>query len=196
VGGRGSDLHLKINPEADVGTPGGDHDARMTTTDYLIDSVLVLLVLLQIKERTLTTKTLVRPLLIVGIAVANYLHGIPTAGNDLVLVAILALVGGAIGLASAQTVLMRVADGDVLAHAGWASGFFWVLGMGSRFAFIYWITHSGASSIGHFSTQHGITASAWTVALLAMAVCEVASRSVLMAVRRQRLQDRGAFQLA
>ncbi len=67
----------------------------MTTTDYLIDSVLVLLVLLQIKERTLTTKTLIRPLLIVGIAVANYLRGVPTAGNDLVLVAILAIVGGA-----------------------------------------------------------------------------------------------------
>jgi hypothetical protein len=169
----------------------------MTTTDYLIDSVLVLLVLLQIKERSLTTKTLVRPLVIVGIAVANYLHGIPTAGNDLVLVAILALVGGAIGLASAETVLMRVgADGDVLARAGWASAFFWVLGMGSRFAFIFWITHSGSSSIAHFSAQHSITGSAWTVALLAMAVCEVASRSLVMAVRRQRLQGRRSLQLA
>ncbi|MGA9857342.1 MAG: hypothetical protein WBQ18_05725 [Solirubrobacteraceae bacterium] len=169
----------------------------MTTTDYLIDSLLVLLVLLQIKERTLTTKTLVRPLVIIGIAVANYLHGIPTAGNDLVLVAILALVGGAIGLASAQTVLMRVgADGDVLARAGWGSGFLWVLGMGSRFAFIYWITHTGGSSIAQFSAQHAITPSAWTVALLAMALFEVASRSMLLAVRRQRLQGRRAFQLA
>jgi hypothetical protein len=186
-----------INPEADVRTRRGDHDAPMTTTDYLIDSVLVLLVLLQIKEQTLTTKTLVRPLVIVGIAVATYLHGIPTAGNDLVLVAILALVGTAIGLASAQTVLMRVgAGGDVLARAGWASGFFWVLGMGSRFAFIYWITHTGTSSIAHFSAQHAITGSAWTVALLAMAACEVASRSALMAVRRQRLEGRRALQLA
>jgi hypothetical protein len=169
----------------------------MTTTDYLIDSTLVLLVLLQIKERTLTTKSLVRPLVIVGIAVANYLHGIPTAGNDLVLVAILALVGSAIGLASAQTVFMRVgAGGDVLARAGWASGFFWVLGMGSRFAFIYWITHAGHSSIAQFSAQHAITGSAWTVALLAMAVCEVASRSALMMIRRQRLQGSGALQLA
>ncbi len=169
----------------------------MTTTDYLIDSLLVLLVLLQIKERTLTTKTLIRPLVIVGIAVANYLHGIPTAGNDLVLIFILAVVGVSIGLASAQTVLMRVgADGDVLARAGWASGFFWVLGMGSRFAFIYWITHSGHSSIGQFSAQHAITASAWTVALLAMALCEVVSRSALMAVRRQRMQGGRALQLA
>jgi hypothetical protein len=197
VGGGSGDLHLKINLDADVRTRRGDHDAPMTTTDYLIDSVLVLLVLLQIKERTLTTKTLVRPLVIVGIAAANYLHGIPTAGNDVVVVAILALVGSAIGLASAQTVLMRVgAGGNVLARAGWASGFFWVLGMGSRFAFIYWITHSGGSSIAHFSAEHAITANAWTVSLLAMAVCEVVSRSVLMAVRRQRLEDRRALQLA
>ena len=33
----------------------------MTTFDYIIDSALVLLVLLQIKERPLTNKTLVRP---------------------------------------------------------------------------------------------------------------------------------------
>ena len=165
MGGWGRDLHLKINPDADVGTGLGEHDAPMTTTDYLIDSTLVLLVLLQIKERTLTTKALVRPLVIVGIAVANYLHGIPTAGNDLVLVTILALVGSAIGLASAQTVIMRVgSDGEVLARAGWASAIFWVLGMGSRFAFIYWITHTGGSSIAHFSAQHAITGSAWTVA--------------------------------
>lgn len=169
----------------------------MTTTDYLIDSVLVLLVLLQIRERTLTTKTLIRPLLIVGIAVANYLRGVPTAGNDLVLVAILAIVGGAIGLASAQTVIMRGGpDGEVLARAGWASAFFWVLGMGSRFAFIFWITHSGAASIADFSGQHAITGSAWTVALLAMAVCEVVARSALMAARRQRLHGRRAFEFA
>lgn len=197
MGGEGRDLHLKINPDADVRTRGSDHHGLMTTTDYLIDSLLVLLVLLQIKERTLTTKTLIRPLVIVAIAAANYLHGVPTTGNDLILVVILALTGGAIGLASAQTVIMRLGpDGEVLARAGWASGFFWVLGMGSRFGFIFWITHSGASTLGQFSLQHAITGNAWTVALLAMAVCEVASRSALMAARRQRLQGRRAFQLA
>jgi hypothetical protein len=169
----------------------------MTTTDYLIDSLLVLLVLLQLKERALTTKAIVRPLVIVAVAAANYVHGVPTAGNDLVLIAILAITGGAIGVASAQTMIMRAGSGDeVLARAGWASAFFWVLGMGSRFAFIFWITHSGASTVGQFGAQHGITASAWTVALLAMAVCEVTARSALMAARRQRLQGRPAFQLA
>jgi len=162
----------------------------MSTTDYLIDSTLVLLVLLQIWERPLTTRTLIRPLLIVGIAVVNYLHGIPTAGNDLVLVGALALLGTTIGAASGQTVLMRRgSDGQVLARAGWASGFFWVLGMGSRFAFIYWITHSGRATLTTFSVQHSITSgAAWTVALLAMAVCETLARSLVMALRRHQLE--------
>jgi hypothetical protein len=170
----------------------------MTTTDYIIDSLLVLLVLTQIKERSLTTKSLIRPLVLVGVAVLNYLHGIPTAGNDLVLVAALASLGALIGIASAYTLKMRAGDdGEVLARAGWASAFFWVLGMGSRFAFIVWITHGGVGTIAHFSTQHSITShEAWTVALLAMAVFEVAGRTALVALRRNQLQDAGAMQLA
>ncbi len=170
----------------------------MTTTDYLIDSVLVLLVLLQIKERPLTTHALVRPLIVVSVAVVTYLHGIPTAGNDLVLVGTLALLGLAIGVASGQTVLMRRgSDGDVLARSGWASGAFWVLGMGSRFAFAIWISHGGAATIGQISAQHAITTGeAWTAALLAMAVFEVCGRSLVQAGRRHRLQAVPAHELA
>jgi hypothetical protein len=170
----------------------------MSTTDYLIDSLLVLLVLLQIKERRLTTKTLVRPIVIVGVAVVNYFHSIPTAGNDLVLITVLALVGLTIGVASGVAVLMRRdADGDVLARSGWASSFFWVLGMGSRFAFLIWITHAGAPSIASFSASHSITgAAAWTDALLAMAVLEVLGRSLTMGLRRRQLQVIGAPTLA
>lgn len=167
----------------------------MTFTDYLIDSALVLLVLMQIRERRLTTKSLVRPLVIVAIAVANYLHGIPTAGNDLVLVAVLGLLGLLIGVASGQAVLMRRgADGDVLARAGWASAFFWVLGMGSRFAFLIWINNGGAATIGHFSATHSITGGeAWTAALVAMVVCEVAGRALVQAIRRQQLVGAPAY---
>jgi hypothetical protein len=184
------DFHPAIHPGADVQTGRSDDDGRMTTTDYLIDSALVLLVLLQIKERPLTTHALVRPLIIVAIAAVTYVHGIPTAGNDLVLVALLALLGLGIGVASGQTVLMRRGPGgEVLARSGWASGVFWVLGMGSRFAFAVWVSHGGAATIGQFSAQHAITSGeAWTVALLAMAVFEVCGRSLVQAARRQRLQ--------
>ena len=161
----------------------------MTTTDYILDSALVLLVLIQIPERRLTTKALVRPMVILAVAVANYFHGIPTAGNDLVLIGAVALIGLLIGVASGQAVLMRREDGEVLARSGWASGLFWVLGMGSRFAFAVWISHGGAVTVGQFSAEHSITsAQAWTVALLAMAVFEVSGRSLVIAARRRQLQ--------
>jgi hypothetical protein len=188
----GRRFNLRINPDAHVGWAPGDDDGRMTTTDYLIDSALVLLVLLQIKERTLTTQALVRPLIIVAVAVVNYLHGIPTAGNDLVLVGVLALLGLSIGVASGQTVMMRLGrDGGVLARAGWASAIFWVLGMGSRFAFAVWVAHGGASVVGRFSAQHAITSGqAWTAALLAMAVFEVWGRTLVLAARRHQIEQR------
>jgi hypothetical protein len=161
----------------------------MTISDYLIDSALVLLVLLQIRGHELTTRQLVRPLIILGIAIVSYLHGIPTAGNDLVLVGILAVVGGLIGVASGATVIFhRTDDGRVMFRAAWLSAFFWVLGMGSRFAFAYWSSHGGSGSIGHFSASHSITSGeAWTVALLAMACCEVLGRTAVLANRRREL---------
>jgi hypothetical protein len=193
----GAHFHPRIDPRADVRSAFTDDDAPMTFIDYLIDSALVLLVLLQIKERKLTAKALVRPVVIVAIAVANYVHGIPTAGNDLVLVVVLGLVGLLIGVASGQAVIMRRdADGEVLARAAWLSGFFWVLGMGSRFAFLIWVNNGGAATIGHFSATHSITSGeAWTVALLAMAVFEVCGRSLVMALRRQALVGRVAPEL-
>ena len=170
----------------------------MSTSDYLIDSALVLLVLLQIKERELTPMQLIRPVVILGIAIVSYLHGIPTAGNDLVLVGVLALVGGLIGVASGATVIFRRADdGRILFRAAWLSGIFWVLGMGSRFAFAYWSSHGGQSSIGTFSAHHSITSGeAWTVALLAMAAFEVFGRTAVMAVRRRELESDAPMQLA
>lgn len=170
----------------------------MTSTDYLIDSALVLLVLLQIKERSLTKRLLVRPIVIVGVAVLNYLHGIPTAGNDLVLVGALGLVGLLIGVASGQTVFMRSdGRGGVLARAGLASALLWVLGMGSRFGFLVWINNGGGSTIARFSAEHSITsAEAWTVALLAMAVMEVGGRTLGLTIRRQRLLEAASPEMA
>ncbi len=170
----------------------------MTITDYLIDSALVLLVLVQIKERSITVRSLVRPIVIVAVAVENYLHGIPTAGNDLVLVGVLALTGLLIGVASGQTVFMRRdKSGEVLARAGWASAFCWVLGMGSRFAFLIWVNNGGGATVARFSAQHAITgAEAWTVALLAMVVFEVGGRTLVQAVRRQQLLGVAALEPA
>ncbi len=163
----------------------------MSITNYLIDSALVLIVLLQIRWQPLTTRLLVRPLIIVGIAVAVYFNSVPSAGNDLLLIVALAALGAVIGLAAGTATFMRRrGDGVVEARAGWLAGFLWVLGMGLRFGFLIWInTGSGSRSLSHFSAAHSITnAAAWTDALLAMAVLEVAGRSALMALRRARYQ--------
>ncbi len=86
--------------------------------------------------------------------------------------------------------MQRTAAGVVTLRAGWWSAFFWVLGMGSRFGFIYWITHSGAADVGRFSANHQITgAEAWTVALLGMAVAEVLLRTGVIAQRWRSLQS-------
>jgi hypothetical protein len=163
----------------------------MSLTSYLLDSALVLLVLLQIKEKPLSTKSLLRPLIIVGVAVADYFTSLPTAGNDLVLIAAIGLFGLLIGTASGEATIVRLrpTDGAVTVRAGRLAGFLWVLGMGLRFAFLIWITHSGAASLAHFSATHAITGgAAWTDALLLMAVAEVAGRTAVLAARRQRAQ--------
>jgi hypothetical protein len=167
----------------------------MTTTDYLIDSALILLVLLQIKERPLTTKQLMRPVILLGVAMASYLHGIPTSGNDLVLAGAFVLVGGAIGLASGQTAIMRSdGSGRALLRSGWLSGSLWVLGMGSRMAFLVWISHGGSASIARFSVDHSITAGeAWTVALLGMAAAEVLGRTAVLAIRARSVVGRAGL---
>ncbi|HLI58874.1 MAG TPA: hypothetical protein VKV21_04335 [Solirubrobacteraceae bacterium] len=170
----------------------------MSLTSYILDSALVLIVLLQIREKALSTRTLLLPLAIVGVAVSNYFTTLPTAGNDLVLIAATGLFGLLIGTASGGASIMRLrpTDGAVTVRAGWLAGFLWVLGMGLRFAFAVWVSHSGAATIGRFSAAHAITGgAAWTDALLLMALAEVAGRTAVLAARRQRVLN-GAPALA
>ena len=161
----------------------------MTPADYAIDWALILVVLIQLRERRLTVTSLIRPFVIAGIAVLIYLRGIPTAGNDLQLLALAATAGLLIGALNGQTVLMRTAQGGgVVARSGWASATFWILGMGSRFAFLIWISHGGAAPVARFSAEHAITSKeAWIVALLAMAVSEVTGRALVQTFRRHHL---------
>jgi hypothetical protein len=171
--------------------PGRRIILGMSPTDYIIDSALVLLVILQMKERVLTNKTLLRPVIILAIAVFSYFKTFPTAGNDIPLIIAVSGIGAVLGLLSGVTVIMaRNAEGQVTARAGLASAAFWVLGMGARFAFAVWAASGGgASALATFSGAHHITsAQAFTVALLGMAVCEVLIRSLVMLARRSQLQ--------
>jgi hypothetical protein len=157
----------------------------MTLTDYIIDIALIAVVLLQIHGRALTTRSLLLPIGLGAWAAETYLHAIPTAGNDLVLIASCAGAGVLLGGLSAHfTSLSRRRDGLVVAKAGPVAAGLWILGVGTRFAFQLYASHGGASSVAHFSAAHDITsANAWTAALVLMALGEVFCRSGLLAWR-------------
>lgn len=159
----------------------------MTFTDYLLNIGLVGLVLLQVKGRKLTVASLVVPLAVTVSVASQYLHGIPTAGNDLVLVVGLALVGSLLGgLAGLATTIRAAADGAV-AKAGAMAAVLWVLGVGARMAFAWWVGHGGQPAVARFSAAHHITSgAAWGAAFVLMAMAEVAARTAALYLKARR----------
>jgi hypothetical protein len=164
----------------------------MTFTDYLIDISLVAVVLLQIRARRLSFHSLVIPIGIVAYAATQYLHSIPTAGNDLALIAVCATAGIALGvLTGLSTSVRRGADGHAYAKAGAVAAILWLVGVGTRFAFQVYASNGGGAAIVRFSAQHAITSSAaWTAALVLMAFGEVIARTAVLGVRGRKA---GAF---
>ena len=157
----------------------------MSATDYLINAILVLLVLRQIRESRLGVVSLVLPVLLVGAAAAYYLRSIPTAGNDLALDLTLAAIGAILGVACGLTTRLRRDTADmVLVRAGVAAAILWIVGVGCRMAFALYSTHGGGPAIARFSIAHDITSSqAWVAALILMALAEVIARLVTIRVR-------------
>lgn len=161
----------------------------MTLTDYILDLSLIGLVFLQLRGRRLTFHTLILPVVICGWAAYNYLHGIPTAGNDLVLVLLAAGLGITLGaLAGLFTKVTAGPDGRPFAKAGAVAAILWVAGVGTRFAFQMYATHGGGNAIERFSASHSITSSeAWVAALILMALGEALVRTAVVAYRGYRV---------
>jgi hypothetical protein len=157
----------------------------MTLNDYLIDIALIAVVLLQVRGRRLTTRSMLLPVLLVGLAAHSYLHSIPTAGNDLVLVIGCTAVGAILGgLCALATSLKRDGEGFVIAKAGFVAAALWILGVGTRFAFQLYASHGGGPALERFSASHDITSpAAWTAALVLMAIGEVLLRTGVIAWR-------------
>lgn len=157
----------------------------MTLTDYLIDIALIAVVVLQVRGRRLTARSLLLPVVLVGWAATSYLHGIPTAGNDLVLAVAGAVAGTTLGvLCAVFTDVTPDRGGHPFAKAGALAGTLWVVGVGTRFAFQLYASHGGAAAIAHFSAAHAITTSgAWVAALILMAIGEALARTAVLAWR-------------
>lgn len=161
----------------------------MTTTDYLINAGFILMVCWQAREKRLDRRALVIPLVILFFVARQYLHTIPVSGNDLVLIGLLAGAGVSLGLLSGfATYVRRGNDGFALARVGWVAGALLIAGISSRIVFAFVVTHGAEPAIRSFSIAHQISAAAWPVALVSMAICEVTVRVVAVYLRGRAIQ--------
>ena len=160
----------------------------MTLSDYILDLGLIGLVFIQLRGRRLTVRDLLLPIVIVGVVANQYLKSIPTAGNDLLLIALCASIGIGLGAAAGLTTDVTNRDGTVFAKATAVAGVLWVLGIGFRLAFQEYATHGGAAAIARFSAQHSITTgNAWVAAFVLMALGEVVARTLVIAGRAHQI---------
>ena len=165
----------------------------MRTTDYLINAVFVLIVFRQARERELDRRSVILPLAIIAYVAQLYVHSIPTAGNDLVLVAALGTVGLILGVASGFATHVRAGEnGLAVARVGWLAGGLLIAGIGSRMVFVFAISHGARHAVASFSIAHQIGAAAWPVALVLMALLEVSTRIAIVQLRgRHAMQSSG-----
>ncbi|HET9075565.1 MAG TPA: hypothetical protein VFN68_01420 [Acidimicrobiales bacterium] len=166
----------------------------MTISDYVLDLALIGVVILQVRGRRLTLRAMILPVALVAWAAVTYLKAVPTAGNDLVLIGVLAATGTALGAASGlTTTVRRNAAGVLVAKAGAAAAGLWILGMGFRLAFQLYVTHGGTAALGRFSVAHHITSGqAWVAALVLMAIAEAVARTAVLAGRAWQQQPPAA----
>lgn len=151
------EINPRINPRADdAGARPEDHRA-MTTTDDLINALFVAIVFRQARERELGVRSLVVALVLVALVAHAYIRSIPTAGNDLVLVAALAVVGLVLGVASALATHVRAgANGVAIARLGWLAVVLLVAGIGSRMVFALAVSNGAEPAVRSFSIAHHI----------------------------------------
>ncbi|MER6138349.1 hypothetical protein [Streptomyces sp. NPDC001815] len=160
----------------------------MTTTEWITDIALILVVFRQLREGRLDLKTFLIPLGIVAYVAHTYLDSVPTGGNDLMLVGALMSAGAVLGIAGGAYTRVRTAGEHILIKAGAVSAILWVLGMGARMGFQLWTEHGGGDDVARFSLAHHITSDqAWVAAFVLMALTEVVTRLATIFVRSRML---------
>lgn len=158
----------------------------MTIFDYLLNIALVALVVLQMRGRRLDRRGIVLPLALVAWAASHYLRGIPTSGDDRLLVAAGVLTGLALGSMSAVLTRLELdGDGVAVARATFGAAALWVVGIGGRMAFSMFMQHGGAPTVIRFSRVHHLTGAGWVTAMVLMAFVEVVSRTLILWARSQ-----------
>jgi hypothetical protein len=165
---------------------------------YLINALLVLLVVRQIREHQLDVRALAVPVLAVGAAAVMFLHAVPGGGSDITLDLLCVSAGAAMGAIGGLATRLRLGtDGRPLGRAGVLAAGMWLAGVGARMMFYFAATHGAGPAIAAFSIAHHITGSAaWTAALVMMALADVLTRLVVVFLRGRRLTAKAAPAIA
>jgi hypothetical protein len=154
---------------------------------YLINALLVLLVIRQIREHQLDARALAVPVLAVAAAAVMFLHSVsvPAGGSDLPLDLACVSAGAAMGAIGGLATRLRLgADGRPLGRAGIVAAGMWIAGVGARMVFYFAATHGAGPAIAAFSISHHITGSAaWTAALVMMALADALTRLAVVWIR-------------
>ena len=144
---------------------------------YVINAVLILMVIRQVREHPLDLRSLAAPVLAVGCAAVLFLHSVPAGGNDIALELACVLAGAVMG-----------AGGRPLGRAGALAASKWIGGVGARLAFAVAATYGAGPAIARFRVAHHITGSAaFVAALVMMALADVLTRLVVIYLRGHRL---------
>jgi len=164
----------------------------LSSTNYIVDILLIALVLRQIRVRPLTTRMVLLPAILLAWAFITYFKTFTLNANDLVLIVIFTVVGIALGTASGLTTKVWRGPQHVLCQATALAAATWVAGMGFRLFFQIWAnSNSGGNWITRFSLDHHInSAQAWVTALLLMALGQVAARVGVLQWRLYKFEHR------
>jgi hypothetical protein len=156
---------------------------------YLINALLVLLVVRQIREHQLDLRALAVPVLAVAAAAVMFLHSVPGGGSDIALDLAGVSAGAAMGAVGGLATRLRLgADGRPTGRAGALAAGMWIAGVGARMVFYFAATDGAGPAIAAFSISHHITGpAAWTAALVMMALADVLTRLAVVYLRGRRL---------
>jgi hypothetical protein len=153
----------------------------MTAIEYLLNAGLIGLVVLQIRGHKITRARLIFPVVVTVWVASQFLHGLPTAGNDTTLEAALALTGATLGAAAGLATSVTRHGAGAFAKAGVIAAVLWIAGVGARMAFSLWVGHGGQAGVATFSASHHITSgAAWVAGFIFMAMLEVTVRTAVL----------------
>ena len=160
---------------------------------YLINALLILLVVRQIREHQLDLRALAIPVLAVAAAAVMFLHSVPGGGSDIALDLLCMSAGAAMGAIGGLATRLRLgADDRPLGRAGALAAGMSIAGVGARMVFYFAATHGAGPAIARFSIAHQITGpAAWTAALVMMALADVLTRLAVVYLRGRRLTATG-----